>query len=63
MSRLVFGVAALAFIAFVPPVAAQDQPVRVRGTIERVDENLYIVKARNGSELKIKLPTTRWWSP
>ena len=55
MSRFAFGVAALAFIAFAPPVAAQDQPVRVRGTIERVDENLYIVKARNGSELKIKL--------
>ena len=37
MSRFVFGIAALAFIAFAPPAAAQDQPVRVRGTIERVD--------------------------
>jgi hypothetical protein len=55
MSRFAFGIAALAFVAFVPPASAQDQPVRVRGTIERVDEGLYIVKARNGGELKVKL--------
>ena len=55
MSRFAFGIAALAFIAFVPPATAQDQPVRVRGTVERVEEPLYIIKARNGSELKVKL--------
>jgi len=55
MSRVAFGVAALAFIAFTPPATAQDQPVRVRGTIERVDDGLYIVKARNGGEAKVKL--------
>jgi hypothetical protein len=34
---------------------AQEPRVRVRGTIERVDGDTYIVKARNGDELKIKL--------
>ena len=34
--------------------SAQDAPpVRVRGTIERVDGAVYIVKARDGAELKI----------
>ena len=56
MSRFVFGVAALAFIAFMPPAAAQDQPVRVRGSIERVEGDTYVVKTRAGSELKVKLP-------
>jgi hypothetical protein len=35
--------------------AAQETRVRVRGTIEKVDGDTYIVKARNGDELKIKL--------
>jgi hypothetical protein len=35
---------------------AQDTPsVCVRGGIERVDGDAYIVKARDGSELKVKL--------
>jgi hypothetical protein len=34
---------------------AQDPPVRVRGTIDRVDGDTYIVKARGGAELKVKL--------
>ena len=55
MSRFALGVAALAFVAVMPPAAAQDQPVRVRGMIERIDDGLYIVKARNGSEHKVKL--------
>ncbi|MEJ0077386.1 MAG: hypothetical protein WDO17_18495 [Alphaproteobacteria bacterium] len=55
MSRLAFGIAALAFVAFGLPASAQDRPVRVRGTIERVDGGLYIVKARSGAEEKVKL--------
>src|SRR3954462_3975901 len=55
MSRFVYGIAAVAFVALTPPATAQDQPVRVRGTIERVDEGLYIIKARNGGEVKVKL--------
>jgi hypothetical protein len=55
MRRLVLSVATLAFVASAPLANAQDQPVRVRGTIERVDESLYIVKTRNGGEQKVKL--------
>lgn len=39
-----------------PTVDAQDAPVRVRGTIERVEGDIYIVKARSGGEVKVKLP-------
>jgi hypothetical protein len=30
--------------------------VRVRGTIERVEGDIYVVKARDGAELKVRLP-------
>jgi hypothetical protein len=55
MSRFAFGIAAFALVAIVPPATAQDQPVRVRGTVERADGDLYVIKARNGGELKVKL--------
>jgi hypothetical protein len=34
---------------------AQDKPVRVRGTIDRVEGEVYVVKARGGTELKVTL--------
>jgi hypothetical protein len=34
---------------------AQDAMVRVRGTIEKVQDGVYIVKSRDGAELKLKL--------
>ena len=37
------------------PAAAQDT-VRVRGAIERVEGDLYVVKTRAGAEVKVKLP-------
>src|ERR1700730_10124549 len=41
-------------VAWVEAAAAQDAPpVRVRGTIERLDGAMYVVKARDGTELKI----------
>jgi hypothetical protein len=55
MRRFVFSVVALAVVAFVAPASAQEKPVRVRGTVERVDEGFYIIKARNGDEVKVKL--------
>jgi hypothetical protein len=55
MSRCISGIAALAFVALMTPALAQDQPVRVRGTIERAEGDHYIIKARNGGELKVKL--------
>jgi hypothetical protein len=48
------GLAALALAAFDSAASAQDT-VRVRGTIDRVDGPIYVVKARDGAELKISL--------
>jgi hypothetical protein len=50
---LTLGFAALMLAAF-GSAAAQDT-VRVRGTIERLDGPIYIVKARDGAELKVTL--------
>ena len=55
-SRAALTVAAVALLAAASPAWAQDAPpVRVRGTIERVDGGIYVVKARDGAELKITL--------
>jgi hypothetical protein len=51
----VLGMIALLVIPAVPMAQGQDPPVRVRGTIDRVDGDTYIVKARGGAELKVKL--------
>lgn len=48
------GIAAVLVLA-APVVWAQDAPVRVRGTIERVDGGIYFVKSRDGSQIKLKL--------
>src|SRR5437667_4210024 len=58
MSQLalrVLGMIGLLLALAGPPAVAQDPPVRVRGTIDRVDGDVYIVKARGGTELKVKL--------
>jgi hypothetical protein len=44
-----------ALLFWFPLVKAQEAPIRIRGTIERVDGDVYIVKARTGDELKVKL--------
>jgi Domain of unknown function (DUF5666) len=51
----VFGLAGLLVACALPIATAQEPPVRVRGTIERVDGDVYVVKARGGAELKVKL--------
>ena len=59
MSQPVFRVLGMTglLLALAAPVAnAQEPPVRVRGTIDRVEGDVYIVKARGGAELKLKLP-------
>jgi hypothetical protein len=48
------GAAVGALMALASAAEAQDT-VRVRGTIERVDGAVYVVKARDGSELKVTL--------
>ena len=57
----VLGMIALLFAPAVPMALAQDPPVRVRGTIDRVEGDTYIVKARGGGELKVTLAERRWW--
>src|SRR3954470_4650287 len=50
-------VAAIALLVAAAPIAnAQEPTVRVRGSVERVEGDVYIIKARGGSELKVKLP-------
>jgi hypothetical protein len=49
-----FGLAALMLAAFGSTVRAQDT-MRVRGTVERVDDAAYFVKTRDGAELRITL--------
>lgn len=50
------GMIGLAAILAAPMASAQDAPpVRVRGTIERIDGSIYVVKARDGAELKLTL--------
>src|SRR5690349_22034498 len=55
-TTLGLGVAScLALSMGLPWASAQDAPVRVRGTIEKVEGDTYVVKARDGAELKLKL--------
>jgi len=43
-------------LAAAPLASAQEPTVRVRGTIDRLEGDTYVVKARNGGEVKVKLP-------
>src|SRR5436305_6748344 len=49
-------VAMIALLCAASQVNAQDATVRVRGSVERVEGDIYVIKARSGSELKVKLP-------
>jgi len=51
----VFVVAMSAAIFALSSVSAQAQNVRVRGTIEKLDGNVLMVKSRDGAELKLVL--------
>jgi hypothetical protein len=51
----VFTVAMLAATFALSSVSAQAQNVRVRGTIEKLDGNVLMVKSRDGAELKLVL--------
>ena len=46
---------AVATIASGIGTASAQDAVRVRGTIERIDGSTYVVKARDGAELKVAL--------
>src|SRR5262247_3233104 len=48
------GIIGFAAIVAAPMAWAQDAPpIRVRGTIERVEDPVYVIKARDGAELKL----------
>jgi hypothetical protein len=48
------GIIGLATILAAPLAWAQESPpIRVRGTIERVEGPIYVIKARDGAELKL----------
>jgi len=59
MVRFGFRMIAMVGVLFTlaaPMANAQEQSVRVRGTIDRVEGDLYVVKTRAGAEVKVKLP-------
>ena len=51
-SLRVLAASSLAFVCLALPASAQDT-VRVRGTVERIEGPVYIVKTRDGSEVKL----------
>jgi hypothetical protein len=50
-----FALGALAMMVSGITTALAQDTVRVRGTIERIDGSTYVVKARDGAELKVTL--------
>ena len=52
--KSLMGAVVVALVAVASTAGAQDT-VRVRGAIERVDGPVYVVKARDGSEVKVGL--------
>lgn len=55
LAKRVLATIGLLFLFAAPMASAQDAPVRVRGTIDRVEGEVYVVKARGGGELKVTL--------
>jgi hypothetical protein len=49
------GAIGLALVLAATTVWAQQPPSRVRGTIEKVEGPIYVVKSRDGAELKVKV--------
>jgi hypothetical protein len=55
LMRMLLPIACL--LALAAPAAAQQQaPSRVRGTIEKVEQGLLVVKTRDGAEARLRLP-------
>ena len=58
LTRSAFAAASFALMCTALPVSAQET-VRVRGTIERVEGPIFVVKNRDGAE--VKLTVTGWF--
>jgi hypothetical protein len=54
MARLVLAAASLFFVGIALPASAQET-VRIRGTVERIEGPVYVVRNRDGAELKLSL--------
>lgn len=54
-ARLLAGAALAVSLAFTPASAQQAQPSNIRGSIESVDGAVLNIKARNGSERKVRM--------
>jgi hypothetical protein len=52
INQRLLAVLSLAFVSVALPASAQET-VRVRGTIERIEGPVYVVKSRDGAELKL----------
>jgi uncharacterized protein DUF5666 len=55
VTRRALGIAGLALACAASTAFAQEAPVRVRGTIEHVDGQTLMVKARDGKDVTVKL--------
>lgn len=56
VTRYAMSLIGLGFCLGLVQASAQEaKPVRVRGTIERIEGDSYVIKARDGSEVKVKL--------
>jgi hypothetical protein len=53
MTQRRFAALGIALIWFAGPASAADETVRIRGTIERIEGPVYVVKNRDGAELKL----------
>ena len=54
MARRLLIVAALVSVGMALPASAQES-VRIRGTVERIEGPVYVVKNRDGNEVKLTL--------
>jgi len=54
LTRRAFAAASFALMCSALPVSAQET-VRIRGTVERIDGPVYVVKNRDGAEVKLTL--------
>ena len=65
IQRALAATAGFALLCIAGPASAQEI-VRIRGTIERIDGPAYVIKSRDGSELKLTLtdnprpPSSSW---
>jgi hypothetical protein len=59
MSDLLLKVLGMIILLVPAQIARAEPSVRVRGTIERVEEDVYVTRTRDGGELKVKLAGRR----